>query len=122
MAWQNIFRDKKQAFVIFSSFIIAISLFLIVNIVVFGNDGKHILSEVLDYDIRFVNQTMLEEGEREVITEKDIKEIEKIPGVESVRKVITSEVTIPYQKEVYGQYYKELYKMEDTVPEIIKRI
>lgn len=110
MAWQNIFRDKKQAVVIFSSFIIAISLFLIVNIVIRGNDGKRILNELLDYDIRFVNQTILEEEDKDLITEEKISQIKEISGVESVRKVISSRAVVPYQEEVYGQYYKELYE------------
>ena len=95
---------------IFSSFIIAISLFLIVNIVIRGNDGKRILNELLDYDIRFVNQTILEEEEKDLITEEKISQIKEISGVESVRKVISSRVVVPYQEEVYGQYYKELFE------------
>ncbi len=34
MAVQNIFRDKKQAVIIFTSFVIAISIFMVVNIII----------------------------------------------------------------------------------------
>ena len=40
MALQNMFRDKKQAIVIFTSFTIAISIFMVVNVVIHANDAK----------------------------------------------------------------------------------
>ena len=43
MAFQNIFRDKRQAAVIFLSSAISVAVFFTVNIVIYGNDAKHIL-------------------------------------------------------------------------------
>lgn len=109
MAIQNMFRDRKQAIIIFSSFIIAISVFLIINVVILANDGKHILSETETEDLRFVNQTVAEENETQVITEEKIKRIQAIDGVKSVRRVTSARMICPYQ-EVYGTYFKELYR------------
>ncbi len=109
MAMQNMFRDKKQAVIIFASFIIAISVFLIINVVILANDGRHILSETETEDLRFIDQTVLEEEKAQVITEEKINQIKAVEGVKSVRRVTSARVIIPYQEEVYGAYFKELH-------------
>ena len=110
MAKQNIFRDKKQALIILLSFSIAVSLFMSVNIIIYENDAKLILNNVYNYDLRVLNQTMLDENKQQVITDNMIAQIEKIDGVKKVRKIISTLATVPYQEEVYGEYYKELYQ------------
>lgn len=109
MAWQNMFRDKKQAAIIFTSFIITISIFLVVNVIIRENDARLILNETYTYDIKFQNETTLEEN-LPLITDDKISRIKKIDGVKSVGKVTSTEVIIPYQEEVFGEYYKELYQ------------
>ena len=42
MAKQNMFRDKKQAAVIFLSFIIALSVFVTVNVIIVGNEAARV--------------------------------------------------------------------------------
>ena len=108
--FQNLFRDKKQAFIIFISFIIALSVFLVVNEVIRENDAKLILNETSSYDIRFKNETTLDEIRKPLLTEEKIERVRKIPGVREVRKVTSTEIVVPYQEAVYGRYYKELYQ------------
>ncbi len=110
MALQNMFRNKKQAVIIFTSFIIAISIFLVINVIIRENDAKLILNEAYSFDMQIKNETTLEDDRQQLITEDKISEIEKIEGVRSVRKVTSAEAVIPYQEEVYGTYYKELYQ------------
>lgn len=110
MAVQNIFRDKKQAVIIFASFIIAISVFIVVNVIIHANDAGFILNEVYSYDIQFKNETTIEDNMQNIITDDKISQIKNTEGVKSVRKVTSTEVVIPYQEDVYGNYYKELYK------------
>lgn len=110
MAKQNIFRDKKQALIILLSFSIAVSLFMSVNTIIYENDAKLILNNIYNYDMRILNQTMLDENKQQVITDNMIVQIEKIDGVKKVRKVISTLATVPYQEEVYGEYYEELYQ------------
>lgn len=110
MALQNMFRDKKQAIVIFTSFTIAISIFLVVNVLIRENDAKRILNETYTYDIQFKNETTLDDDRNQIITEDQISQIEQINGVKNVRKVTSAKVVVPYQEEVYGEYYKELYQ------------
>ncbi len=110
MALQNMFRDKKQAVIIFTSFIIAISIFLVINVIIRENDAKLILNEAYSFDMQIKNETTLEDDRQQLITEDKISEIEKIEGVRAVRKVTSAEAVIPYQEDVYGTYYKELYQ------------
>lgn len=108
MAIQNIFRNKKQAFVIFLSFITAISVYLCTTIYIRANDARYILNEVLNYDIRFQNETTLEE-EKPLFTKEKIKQLKDLPGIKSVRTVSSTEAVVPYQEKTLGRYFKELY-------------
>ncbi|MGO0883215.1 ABC transporter permease [Clostridioides difficile] len=109
MARQNLLRDKKQFFVIMISLSLAVSLFLIINVVIFANNAKNILDNTYDYDLRILNKTLLTDKEEQVITDGLIKEIKNIKGVKDVRIVKSTTGIVPYQENVYGEYYKELY-------------
>lgn len=109
MAIQNIFRDKKQASIIFLSFVIAVSLFFIVNVVIKENDAKSVLNTIYSYDILFQNETILEDDES-LITDDQIKEIRNTEGIKNVGVVSSTEVVIPYQEEVYGTFFRKLYE------------
>lgn len=109
MAIQNIFRDKKQAFIILLSFVIAVSIFFIVNVVIKGNDAKTILNTMYSYDIQFKDETMLED-EEQLLTNEKIDKVKEIEGVKSIGTVSSAEVIVPYQEEIYGSYFKKLYE------------
>lgn len=109
MAVQNMLRDTKQAVIIFISFTIAISIFMVVNIVIRENDARHILDETYTYDIQFKNETTLDENRKQLITMDKISQIEAIEGVKSVREVTSEEVIVPYQG-VFDDYFKALYQ------------
>ncbi len=110
MAFRNMFRDKKQAAVVLASFVIAISVFITISVAIQANDARRILNKIYDCDIRFTNETMLDDDRRQLLTEEKISRTEKIKGVKSVRKVVSAEAVIPYQEDVYGTYYRELYQ------------
>lgn len=110
MAVQNMFRDKKQALIIFSSFVIAIAIFMVVNIIIRENDAALILDEIYSYDIRLKNETTLDDDRQQLLTEDKIAQVQAVEGVRAVRKVTSEEVIIPYQEEVYEDYLKELYQ------------
>ena len=113
MAVRNITRDKKQAVVIYASFIVAVTVFLIMNIIVRENDARSILNATYQYDIRFKNETTLED-QKPLLTEEKIRAVREISGVKSVESVTSTEAVIPYQKEVFGEFYKELYQSRYT--------
>lgn len=114
MAWRNIFRDQKQAIIILGSFIIAVSIFLVANVIIRQNNAESILNATYSYDIQMKNETMLDDKKEDLITDDDISEIKKISGVENVGVVVSTEAVVPYQEEVYGKYYKALYESRYT--------
>lgn len=109
MALQNIFRDKKQAAVIFLSSAVSVAVFFTVNIVVYGNDAKHVLDERGGSDIQIFNQTTLRKNERQIFTEEKIAQLKASDGVKTIRKVTSAEAYIPWQPEVFSDYYRAVY-------------
>lgn len=109
MACQNMFRDKKQAAVIFLSSVLALSVFFTANVVILANDAKHILNELGRYDIRFINQTMMKEKKKQVFTEEKMEELKALDGVKAVRRVSSTQAEIPCQLDVYGEVYRAFY-------------
>lgn len=109
MVKMNLFRDKKQFVVIMCSLSLAVSLFLIINVVIYANNAKNILNYSYDYDIRLLNQTLLSDNEEQVFNSDFIEQIKSIDGVKDVRVLKSATAVVPYQEKVYGEYYKELY-------------
>ncbi len=110
MVKMNLFRDKKQFMVIMCSLSLAVSLFMIINAVIYANNAKNILNHIYDYDLRLLNQTLLSDNKEQVITSDFIEQIKSIDGVKDVRVLKSATAVVPYQENVYGEYYKELYK------------
>ncbi len=109
MAFQNLFRDKKQAAVIFLSAAVSMAVFFSANVVIYGNQAKHVLTERGGADLRILNQTMLRKNERQIFTEDKISRLSACEGVKTIRKVSSAEIWIPWQEEVFGEYYRALY-------------
>ena len=109
MVKMNLFRDKKQFVVIMCSLSLAVSLFLIINVVIYANNAKNILNHSYDYDIRLLNQTLLSDNEEQVFNSDFIEQIKSIDGVKDVRVLKSATAVVPYQENVYGEYYNELY-------------
>lgn len=109
MARQNLFRDKKQCIVIISSLSLAVILFMVIHVVIYANNAAHILNTLYDCDMQILNQTLLTDQEQQVITDTFINRIQKVEGVKDVRVLKAVTATVPYQENVYGDYYKELY-------------
>lgn len=109
MVKMNLFRDKKQFVIIMCSLSLAVSLFLVINVVIYANNAKNILNHTYEYDLRLLNQTLLSESEEQVINLDFIEQIKSIEGVKDVRVLKSATAFVPYQENVYGEYYKELY-------------
>lgn len=109
MAWRNMFRDKKKAVFVLGSFIISMTIFFTINVVIKENDSKMILKELYSYDLRLVNETVPEEP-KNTITEHNVKQIEALNGVAGTRSVYSAYIDVPYQEDVFGSFYKDLYQ------------
>ena len=114
MARQYLFREKKQFIIILLSLSLAVSLFEVINVVISANNAKNILNHTCDYDIRVLNLTLLSDREEQVITKGLLKKIEKTDGVKDVRVLTSATAIVPYQEDIYGDYYRELYNSRYT--------
>lgn len=110
----DLFRDKKQFGVIMCSLSLALLLFLIMNVVIQANNATNILNYSYDYDLRILNQTLLSDNEEQVITDDLIENVKNLDGVKDVRTLQSTTAIVPYQEDVYGGYYKELYQSRYT--------
>ncbi|MDD3140327.1 MAG: ABC transporter permease [Lachnospiraceae bacterium] len=109
MAWKNIVRDRKKAVIVLGSFVISLSIFFIINVVVYENNSKNILNQIKTCDMRLVNQTVPENAAK-VITEEAVEDITNMKGVAGTRSIYSTVINVPYQKQVFGNFYKELYQ------------
>lgn len=109
MARRNIFRDKKKAVFVLGSFIISMTIFFTINVVIRENDSKTVLNEIYSYDMRLVNETVPEDT-KQLITKKNVNQIKDLDGVEGIRTVYSAYIDVPYQEDVFGDFYKELYQ------------
>ncbi len=110
MAWSNLFRNRRQAYIIMLSFAISMAMIWIIQAVIQENDAGRVLNTIYDYDIRFKNDTMLDNKMKDLITEEKMDEVRKISGIESVESVISADAVVPYQKNLFDEYYRNLYQ------------
>ena len=89
-------------------------MFLIINTVIYANNATNILNHSYDYDLMILNQTLLSDHEEQVITNDLIENVKNLNGVKDVRTLESTTATVPYQEDVYGEYYKELYQSRYT--------
>jgi putative ABC transport system permease protein len=113
MAYRNIWRDKKQAMIILISFVIMGTLFFISNVVIKGNDAKTILNTISENDLEVSNMTTLDEN-LPLITDKLIGKLTAIDGIKSIGLVSSAEAIVPYQEEIFGEFYRNLYSSRWT--------
>ena len=79
LARREMFRSPRQAAVILLSFIVSVSLVLVVCVVIRMNDAKIIQNATLSYDL-YVNNLNQSQGIGEITSEK-VEQLRQIPGV-----------------------------------------
>lgn len=109
MVNKNVFRDKKQAVIIFVSLTLAFSAFFMVNVLVEVNSAKNILDEVYAYDYRVRNESITTEQPVNRINRELIDNITNLNGIEQVWEVLNKKIVIPYNEDTLGEYYKRVY-------------
>lgn len=108
LAWNNLFRSKKQAVIILFSLVISTSMVWVTQTIVQQNDTERVLNTIYPYDIRLVNETILDDTVTDLLTEDKIQKIRELQGIKNVGTVMSADVVIPCQENVFGEYYKKL--------------
>lgn len=109
MARRNLVRNKKQTALIIFSFWLALTIFLAADGVIRGNSAERIYNQTYQEDLTVRNQSGLTQKKQEV-TEQSALEIEAMEGIQSVRKIFSSSIVMPYEEETLGTYYRQLYE------------
>lgn len=110
MVRKNIFRDKKQAIIVFCSLSLALVTYLTMNVIIEQNSAENVLNATYSYDYRILNQTLSTDNPKNEIGAQMVKRIEKLKGVGKVWRVYSTKIVMPYDENPLDSYYKELYK------------
>ncbi|WP_394922494.1 FtsX-like permease family protein [uncultured Robinsoniella sp.] len=111
MAWRNMFRVKKQAVIILSSFFVTLTTLLVITTLVNGSSAKHVLNTLQDFDMRILNNSVLNNEPVQRIQPSEIGEIKSMDGVAEVRTVSSAKIIMPYEEDILKEYFKRLEKM-----------
>lgn len=117
IAWRNMFRIKKQADMILLSFFVALTVFISVNAIVKSNSARNILNHFYQYDYRLLNETMEDKQPEEKFNEAELKKLESLEGIASIRKVFSSNIQLPYDNSILKGYFDRLSKLPIIPPE-----
>lgn len=109
MAWQNLFRDKKQAVIVFLSLFIGLTAFLTIFTFLDSNRADRVLDYIMDNDMTLVNKTAANDVKKQKFTPELMNRIKKTTGVKKVYELTATEVVVPKQDEVFHAYVKQMY-------------
>lgn len=108
MAWYNVFREKKRAFVVFLSLFMGIITFLSVNTFLSSISVENYISNYVKNDFTIQNIGNVDDK----IDEQFIKEIKNIKGVKNIniskasnlRVDMNDDIILPALKSIYERY------------------
>lgn len=108
MAWENVFRKKKSALLVFVSLCLGLFLFLVSTGLLSSLSPQNFVNQWGEADFVLTYQ-MSAEGEP--ITEEMLSEIQQIEGIDDVRLTyspMSVTADIEYDDTVFGKYIKSL--------------
>lgn len=109
MAFQNVFRNKKSAFLVFASLFLGLCLFLITTGILSSLSPENFVNQWGESDFAITYSIHTQDAP---ITEKELSEIRQIDEIDDMRLTYTAspEVTmnVEYDEAVFGDYIKSL--------------
>ena len=106
MAWHNIFRERKRAFIVFISLFLGIITFLSVTTFLGGVKVENYIEKYVRQDFLFQNIS----GEEGKISEELIEKIKSIEGVEKTYKTNESILYVERNDKLLFTALKEVYR------------
>lgn len=106
MAWYNVFRDKKRAFIVFLSLFMGIIAFLSVNTFLESLNVKSYIAQYIksDFEINVVDES------KDSIPETVLSAINNIDGIESV-DIGTADAKLYFDKDLMMPFVEHDFKM-----------
>ncbi len=108
MAFQNIFRSKKSALLVFSSLFLGLALYWIATALLSSISPENFIQQWGEDDFA-ITYSIHDEGN--LITSDMLEEIQAIPGIQDLKTTeVAEEVTFPvqYDDQVFGAYVDSL--------------
>ena len=103
------FRIRKKAFIVLSSFFIALTIFLAVNVYISGNNAKSVLNALRQSDLVIKNAKVFatDAVPGQVFDSGKISELEHTNGVARIDTMYAGEIVVPYTENHLEAYFKE---------------
>ena len=117
MAWYNVFREKKRAFVVFLSLFMGIMTFLSVNTFLSSISVENYISNYVKSDFTIQNIDNVDDK----IDEQFIKEIQNIKGVKNINISKESNLQIDMNDDVILPALKSIYERYNTGDEELNK-
>lgn len=117
MAWYNVFREKKRAFVVFLSLFMGIITFLSVNTFLSSISVENYINRYVKNDFTIQNT----DGVDDKIDDDFISEIKNIKGVENINISKGSTLQIDMSDDVILPALKSIYKRFGTSDEELNK-
>ncbi|MGX6978393.1 ABC transporter permease [Vagococcus elongatus] len=111
MAWRNVFRNKKQAILVFLSLFIGMTSFTVVSSIIKNNNAKKILEALEVSDMELLNRSSGDDNQVQVFSKDFISQIESIKGVKAVHPVSALNIDITKPHEQFSAYLKPEFEM-----------
>lgn len=110
MAWRNIFRDKKRAWIVILSLFLGISLYIATNTALESVDLENFVISEMSDDISIVSQNE-ETSPNRVSEDKElIHQINQLPGLENVDVYLSSKILVDFEKGKFSNFIKSYNK------------
>ena len=117
MAWYNVFREKKRAFVVFLSLFMGIITFLSVNTFLSSISVENYISNYVKNDFTIQNIGNVDDK----IDEQFIKEIKNIKGVKNINISKASNLQVDMNDDIILPALKSIYERYNTGDEELNK-
>lgn len=115
MAWRNIFRDKKRAFLVFLSLFLGLTSFLCIATLIHSNQAERILGAVVEDDIVLANKTSGGDETEQVFDADFLARLNDVEGIKEIHSVTATNGIIPRQP-VFEEFIKGMYDVMMNEP------
>lgn len=117
MAWYNVFRDKKRAFIVFLSLFMGTLTFLSVSTFIKSIDINNYIKKYIKNDFQIEDNQLSEK-----LTDDDIESIKNMKGVTGVTSTKLAKMNIDLNNGVFIKIIKESLKKDGMNEEEINKV
>ncbi len=105
MAFRNIFRDRKRAFVVLLSLFISVTTFITITAVVNSMNIDNYISDFFDYDFSIKNNTanFISSDTKQKFTKEILEQLQSVSGIEYIETNTQAMFYLTYSEKLNDQ-------------------